>query len=63
MEALTLLNDYGSRVFGTKKKFSLWLETKNIALGNITPKNLLNNANGINLLKDELTRIEYGILA
>lgn len=60
---ITLLYKYGIEVFGNKEKFNSWLETKNLALGGITPKSLLDNTFGINLLKDELTRIEYGILA
>jgi|SRR6185312_6331738 len=60
---LTLLYKYGIEVFGNKEKFNSWLETKNLALGGIEPKSLLDNSFGINLLKDELTRIEYGVLA
>ncbi|MEO8962753.1 MAG: antitoxin Xre/MbcA/ParS toxin-binding domain-containing protein [Ginsengibacter sp.] len=60
---ITLLYKYGIEVFGNKEKFNSWLETKNLALGGIIPKSLLDNTFGINLLKDELTRIEYGILA
>lgn len=60
---ITLLYRYGIEVFGNKEKFNSWLETKNLALGGITPKELLDNTFGINLLKDELTRIEYGVLA
>ena len=60
---ITLLYKYGIEVFGNKEKFNSWLETKNVALGSIVPKELLDNTFGINLLKDELTRIEYGILA
>lgn len=60
---ITLLYNYGIEVFGNKEKFNNWLETKNLALGGITPKELLDNTFGINLLKDELTRIEYGVLA
>jgi len=59
---LTLLYKYGIEVFGNKEKFNSWLETKNLALGGIEPKSLLDNSFGINLLKDELTRIEYGVL-
>ena len=60
---IALLYKYGIEVFGNKEKFNTWLETKNVALGGIVPKELLDNTFGINLLKDELTRIEYGILA
>ena len=60
---IALLFKYGIEVFGNKEKFNIWLETKNVALGGIVPKELLDNTFGINLLKDELTRIEYGVLA
>lgn len=60
---IVLLFKYGIEVFGNKEKFNTWLETKNVALGGIVPKELLDNTFGINLLKDELTRIEYGVLA
>ena len=60
---ITLLYKYGIEVFGNKEKFNSWLETKSVALGGVVPKELLDNTFGINLLKDELTRIEYGVLA
>lgn len=58
-----LLYKKGIEVFGDRKKFNTWLETENLALGRITPKTLLDSNFGINLLKDELTRIEHGVLA
>lgn len=60
---ITMLNKYGIEVFGDQDKFNVWLLTKNVALGGITPKDLLDSSFGIQLLKDELTRIEHGILA
>ena len=45
------------------EKLNTWLETKNIMLGGVKPKDLLDNTFGISLVKDELTRIEYGVLA
>lgn len=60
---LNSLYQYGIEVFGNEDKFSAWLATKNPTLGNIKPKELLDDDAGINLLKDELTRIEYGVLA
>jgi putative toxin-antitoxin system antitoxin component (TIGR02293 family) len=59
---ITLLYRMGIDVFGNKEKFNSWLKTENLALGKIKPKELLDNVFGINLLKDELTRIEHGIL-
>jgi putative toxin-antitoxin system antitoxin component (TIGR02293 family) len=60
---ITLLYNLGIDVFGNKSKFNAWLETQNLALGGIKPKELLDNSFGIGLLKDELTRIEHGVLA
>jgi putative toxin-antitoxin system antitoxin component (TIGR02293 family) len=60
---ILLLTRLGIEVFGSSEKFNSWLETKNIVLGNKKPKEFLDNTFGISLLKDELTRIEHGILA
>lgn len=53
----------GEEVFGDKEKFRLWLETPNFALGNSTPKDLLKDSYGKELVLGELTRISHGILA
>jgi len=60
---ITMLNKYGTEVFGDQDNFNVWLLTKNVSLGGIKPKDLLDSSFGIQLLKDELTRIEHGILA
>ena len=60
---IALLNKRGAEVFGDDKKFHTWLATENLALGNIEPKTLLDSAFGIDLLMDELIRIEHGVLA
>lgn len=60
---LTMLYKYGFEVFGNKEKFNTWLNAKNIAIGGIKPKDLLDTSFGINMVKDELTSIEHGILA
>jgi putative toxin-antitoxin system antitoxin component (TIGR02293 family) len=60
---IVLLYKKGIEVFGSADKFHSWLETENLALGKTKPKMLFDNSFGINLLKDELTRIEYGVLA
>jgi putative toxin-antitoxin system antitoxin component (TIGR02293 family) len=60
---VTLLIRYGREVFGDEKKFNVWLNTENLSTGNVKPKELLDSSFGIDLLKDELTRIENGILA
>lgn len=60
---VTLLIRYGREVFGDEKRFNVWLNTENLSTGNVKPKELLDSSFGIDLLKDELTRIGNGILA
>ena len=60
---LTLLFKLGAEVFDNKEQFNVWLETDNVALGKIKPKELLDNSFGIDMIKDELLRIEHGVLA
>ncbi len=61
--AIAILFQQGIQVFGSTDKFSLWLETVNVAFGGIRPKELLDNSFGIEMIKSELGRIEQGILA
>ena len=60
---IALLQKRGVEVFGSKVKFQNWLETPCLALGGVLPKSFLDSSFGITLVKDELTRIEYGVLA
>lgn len=60
---ITMLNKYGIDVFGDQENFNIWLVSKNVALGGIKPKELLDSSFGIQILKDELTCIEHGVLA
>ncbi len=60
---IALLYNLGVDVFGDQQKFNTWLQTQSLALGGIKPKELLDNSFGIGLLRDELTRIEHGVLA
>lgn len=60
---IALLMKMGNQVFGDEKKFNAWLDADNISLGKIKPKTLLDSSFGIGLLKDELIRIEHGVLA
>ena len=60
---IALLYKKGVEVFGDNERFDSWLNANNVALGNIKPKDLLDNTFGISLLRDEIGRIEYGILA
>ncbi len=58
-----MLYQYGVEVFGDKENFDTWLKSKSISLGGRTPKDLLDTKFGIGMVKDELGRIEHGILA
>ncbi len=60
---IALFYNKGVEVFGSAEKLNSWLETNSLALGNVKPKMLLDNSFGINMLRDELSAIEYGILA
>lgn len=60
---VALLLKKGIEVFGDKGRFYEWLKTANTALEAVKPKELLDNTFGINHVKDELTKIEHGILA
>jgi putative toxin-antitoxin system antitoxin component (TIGR02293 family) len=62
LQIMILLNK-GVDVFGNSDNFITWLNSVNIALGGITPISLLDNAFGINMVTNELTKIEYGVLA
>lgn len=60
---IEILYSKGEEVFGNRENFTKWLETNNLALGDILPLDLLKTSFGINLLLDELVRIEHGVLA
>ena len=60
---ISMLFKKGVEVFGDADNFHEWLGQKNIAVGGQRPKDLLDSGFGISLIKDELTRIAYGVLA
>jgi putative toxin-antitoxin system antitoxin component (TIGR02293 family) len=53
----------GIEVFGDKEKFLAWLQRSNVALGRRKPMELLASTLGIDLVLDELGRIEHGLVA
>ena len=61
--AILILFNNGSDVFGDLDKFMSWINTVNMSMGGIRPIDVLDNSIGIAMVKDELTRIEHGILA
>lgn len=60
---IAILYKKGIDVFGDNKNFYQWLESKNVALGGIKPRDLMDSSFGVELIKDELVRIEHGVLA
>jgi len=53
----------GEEVFGTIDAFREWMNSSVLALGNKKPKEFLDTSLGIEMLMDELGRIEHGIFA
>lgn len=53
----------GVTVFGDAAKFNQWMDLPNITLENNNPKSYIDSSFGIQLIHDELTRIEHGIFA
>lgn len=60
---LFALYDKGISVFGTKEEFNKWIGEPAFGLGNQVPQTLLDTITGIDLVGEELARIEYGDLA
>ena len=60
---IDLLYKKGSEIFGSEDNFHTWMDTKSVPLGGVKPKELLDTTYGINLVADELGRIEHGIFA
>jgi len=57
------LQKKGKELFGSKENFEQWMSSNIVAIGGIKPIELLDSSFGIDLLMDELGRIEHGILA
>ena len=57
------LFDKGSVIFGSAKSFHQWLATPAYGLGNQLPFDLMDTITGIQLIEEELIRIEFGDLA
>jgi len=60
---ITLLYKQAIKVFGSRKILDIWLNEPNLALGGNKPKDLLDSTLGVQLVRNELQRIEYGILS
>lgn len=53
----------GESVFGSADAFRRWMDKPAYGLGNQVPFDLLHTSGGIDLITDEVVRIEYGDLA
>jgi putative toxin-antitoxin system antitoxin component (TIGR02293 family) len=53
----------GEEVFGSLEGFREWMNSTVLAVGNKKPKELLDTSLGIEMIMDELGRIEHGIFA
>ena len=53
----------GTEVFGSKVNFVPWMKSPCFTLGNKTPLSLLKTKFGLDMVKDELGRIEHGIIS
>lgn len=60
---LAKLYSRGEDVFGSIEAFKEWVDSRVIALGNKKPKEFMDTSIGIEMLMDELGRIEHGIFA
>lgn len=60
---LAKLYSRGEDVFGSIDAFKEWVDSRVIALGNKKPKEFMDTSIGIEMLMDELGRIEHGIFA
>lgn len=53
----------GIELFESADEFNRWLKAESFGLGNIKPINILNSVTGIDLIYEELVRIEFGATA
>jgi putative toxin-antitoxin system antitoxin component (TIGR02293 family) len=58
---IAMLFERGEEVMSNLEAFNDWMNLPNVALGEIPPKSLLDSSIGINILRNILGRIEYGI--
>ena len=61
--ALTRLFHKGIDVFNEKEKFITWLNRPNKSLANSKPIDLIETSIGIDLVLDELLKIEHGVFS
>jgi putative toxin-antitoxin system antitoxin component (TIGR02293 family) len=57
------LFDTGIEIFGSGQAFHQWLNTPAYGLGNMLPFDMMDTITGIQLIEEELIRIQFGDLA
>lgn len=60
---LARLYSRGEEVFGTMDLFKRWMDKETLVLGEKKPKSFLDTSLGIEMIMDELGRIEQGVFA
>lgn len=53
----------GISVFGSAEMLDQWLGEPCPALGGISPRSLMNSAEGLEKVLNEMIRIEYGVIS
>ena len=60
---IALVVSRGEEIFGNSEQFKAWLKEPNMALKEKTPLELMASDFGIDMILEELGRIEYGIIS
>jgi putative toxin-antitoxin system antitoxin component (TIGR02293 family) len=60
---LNNLYQFGIEVLGSLDNFKIWINSPILALGQKKPKEFLDTSLGINMLKNILGRIQYGVFS
>lgn len=53
----------GVEIFGDKESFMAWLHCPSLAFAGQTPLSLLHTPSGVEMVLDEIGRIEHGVLS
>lgn len=51
----------GTEIFGGQESFQQWVHQSNVALGGYSPLDLMDTTIGVQLVMDELGRLEHGV--
>ena len=50
----------GIRIFGSKEAFDSWINTPNVSLGDVKPKDLMDSSEGIKVIENALDCLSWG---